>query len=411
MTVVLTPPVRTRPFAAPTYPSPRERALLLDAYDSGEWSGFRAGIGEHDARELCTLPSSVVQELPSHESRFLGGRYVRTLEALFAARTGCMYAIACNSGTSGLAMAAGAAGIQPGDEVLVPCMSFHATATAMLAFGGVPVFVEADPETLCIDVEDAEAKLTPRTRAIVAVHLGGIPAAMTSIVAFAKRAGLAVIEDCAQAPGARVGGREVGSFGDAGVFSLVETKSITCGEGGVVVTNDPRIAMKCRLIRNHGEGAAEENWSDDELTNVIGMNYRLTELQAAVAVGQFEELDARNGVRNANARHLIEGLRGFPQLVPQRIGHDCEPAYFVLKLRYRGNRDKLVQALAAEGIPMVPGYRRLLHQHPLFARRSRGACPRSVRINDELLWFSHLNPPNTRDDMDDVLRAFAKVLP
>jgi len=410
MTAVLTPPVRTRPFAASTYPSPRERELLLDAYDSGEWSGFRAGIGERDARELCTLPSSVVRELPPHESRFLGGRYVRMLEALFAARTGCTYAIACNSATSGLAMAAGAVGIQPGDEVLVPCMSFHATATAMLAFGGVPVFVEVDPETLCIDVEDAEAKLTPRTRAIVAVHLGGIPAAMTSIVALARRAGLAVIEDCAQAPGARVGGREVGSLGDAGVFSLVETKSITCGEGGVVVTNDPRVAMKCRLIRNHGEGAAEEHWSDDELTNVVGMNYRLTELQAAVAVGQFEELDARNRVRNANARQLIEGLRGFPRLAPQRSSDDCEPAYFVLKLRDRGDRDQLVRALAAEGIPMVAGYRRLLHQHPLFVRRSRDACPRSVAINEELLWFSHLHPPNTRDDMDDVLRAFAKVL-
>ncbi len=409
MTAILTAPVRTRPFAGPAYPSARERELLLDAYDSGEWSGFRAGI-EGDARELCTLPSAAVADLPRQGTQFLGGRYVRRLEAMFAARTGLAFAIACNSATSGLAMIAGAIGLQPGDEVLVPCMSFHATATAMLAFGGVPVFVEVDPETLCIDIDDAEAKLTPRSRAIVAVHLGGIPAAMDAILAFARRAGLAVIEDCAQAPGASVGGREVGSMGDAGVFSLVETKSITCGEGGVVVTGDPRIAMKCRLIRNHGEGAAEEHWSEDDLRNVVGMNYRLTELQAAVAVGQMEQLDARNHVRNENARHLIDGLHAFPQLTPQRLAADCQPAYFVLKLRYRGDRDALVRALAAEGIPMTPGYKRLLHQHPLFAARSRDACPRSVATNRELLWFGYVHPPNTREDMDDVLRAFARVL-
>ncbi|HUP60956.1 MAG TPA: DegT/DnrJ/EryC1/StrS family aminotransferase [Thermoanaerobaculia bacterium] len=395
-------PVRTRPFASSCFAGGRERELLLDALESGHWSGFRAGTGGRDAREICTMTSAAASALGPADIRFLGGRYVRLLEARFAERTGCAYAIACNSATSGLVMAIGAIGIQPGDEILVPCMSFHATATAVLPFGGVPVFVEVDPATLCIDPVDAETKITARTRAILPVHLGGVPAAMNAILALARRYGLKVIEDCAQAIGARHGGREAGSLGDAGVFSLTETKSITCGEGGVVVTNDPSIAMKCRLIRNHGEGAADERWSEEELRNVIGMNFRLTELQAAVAVAQYEQLDERNRIRNQNARYLIERL----PFIPQRVDPGDEPAYYVLKFRDR-DRDDWVRRLAAQGIPAVAGYPRLLHEKPLFA--AYGACPRSEGVNRELFWFAFIHPPNTLDDMDDVVRAFEKV--
>lgn len=395
--------VRTRPFASSTYAGGRERELLLDAFDSGNWSGFRAGVEGHDARELCTIPSADAPDV-----RFLGGKYVRMLEAMFAARTGCAFAMACNSATSGLVMAVGAVGIQRGDEVLVPCMSFHATATAILSFGGVPVFVEVDPLTFNIDPVDAAAKVTSRTRAIMAVHIGGIPADMDALLALAREHDLRVIEDCAQAPGARYKGREVGSIGDVGVFSLVETKSITCGEGGVVVTNDPAIAMKCRLIRNHGEGAAQEHWSEEELRNVVGFNFRLTELQAAIAVAQCEQLDERNAVRNENARSIIDGLRRFPQFTPQRLPDRCEPAWFVLKFRYGGDRDELVAALQREGIPTVGGFGRLLHQHPLFAPQA--ALPLSESINRELIWFPCIHPPNTRDDMADIVRAVENVL-
>ena len=401
MTVV-DAPVRTRPFAPQCFIGGRERELLLDAFDSCRWSGFRAGTEGRDARELCTIPTADALTLDGVP--FLGGRYVRLLEAQFAERTGSTYAVACNSATSGLIMAAGAIGIQPGDEVLVPCMSFIATATSVIPFGGVPVFVEVDPETLCIDPVDAESKITARTRAIVAVHLGGIPAAMDALTALARQHDLWVIEDCAQSAGARYHGRETGSIGNAGVFSLTETKSITCGEGGVVVTNDPAIAMKCRLIRNHGEAAADRTWSGEELGNVVGYNFRLTDLQAAVAVAQFEQLDERNRLRNANARYLIEQL---PMLRPQRVDEHCEPAYFVLKFRHR-DRDRLVCALAGEGIPMVNGYARLLDRTPLF--RSRATCPRSEAVNRELFWFAYVHPPNAIEDMHDVVRAVEKVL-
>ncbi len=394
--------VRTRPFAPPCSIGGRERELLLEALESCSWSAFRAGAQGFDIGALCEMPSADAAIFDDREVLFLGGRWVRRLEALFAARAGVRFAVACNSATSGLVMAAGALGLGSGDEVLVPCMSFLASATCVVPFGATPVFVEVKPDTLCIDPEDAAAKITPRTKAIVAVHLGGSVADLDAVRAL----GLPVIEDCAQAPGAAWRGREVGSLGDVGVYSLTESKSITCGEGGVVVTNDANLARRARLIRNHGEGVSDEG--------IVGMNFRLTDLQAALAIAQLEQLDERNRLRAENVRRLVAGLP--PCFTPQAVDRDATPAWFVFKMRYAAepgmpSRDELVELLAAEGIPVVAGYPRLLDAVPLFARmHAPGTCPRSEAINRELLWFSYINPPNGAEDMDDVVRAMEKVL-
>ena len=425
-------PVRSKPFAPPCQPTGREAELLMQVLESGCWSGFRAGAGGADIREVGTMSSAAALQLSPTELRFLGGPMVRKLEAMFAERCGVAFGVAVNSATSGLVAAFGAIDLEPGDEVLVPCMSFHATATAILAFNAVPVFTEVDVETLCIDVADAESKITDRTRAIVVVHLGGNCADMDAVMELARRRGLRVIEDCAQAPGARYRGCEVGSFGDAGVFSLTETKTITCGEGGVVVANDPKVALKLRLIRNHGEGLTNRDWSDAELANVIGFNLRLTELQGAVAVAQMEQLDQRNRERCANTEHLSNRLRRFPFLIPQRIDAHVSKAPYALTFRYVGRdgmpaRDEVIKQMQQEGIPAVGGYDRLLHEHPMFARRiaygtgsypfslrpntryGSGTLPRSEALNRELIWFTCINSPNTADDMDDIARAFEKV--
>lgn len=425
-------PVRSRPFAPPCQIAGREAELLMEVLESGCWSGFRAGANGADIREAGTMPSAAALQLNPTELRFLGGPMVRRLEAMFADRCGTAYGVAVNSATSGLVAAFGAIDLEPGDEVLVPCMSFHATATAILAFDAVPVFAEVDPETLCIDVTDAESKITDRTRAIVAVHLGGNCADMDAVMDLARRRGLRVIEDCAQAPGSRFRDCEAGSFGDAGVFSLTETKTITCGEGGIVVTNDPRVALKLRLIRNHGEGLASHDWSDAELANVIGFNLRLTELQAAVAVAQTQALDERNRARCVNTSHLRERLRKFPFIIPQRIDPHVNEAPYAASFRYVRRdgmppRDEVVKRLQREGVPAVAGYERLLHEHPLFARRiaygtgghpfalrpnvryGSGTLPRSEALNRELIWFTCINSPNTVDDMDDIAQAFEKV--
>jgi len=395
-------PMRTRPFAPPCSIGGRERELLLEALESCSWSAFRAGAQGFDVGALCEMPSADAVAFDDRDVLFLGGRWVRRLEAMWAARAGVRFAVACNSATTGLVMAAGALGLGPGDEVLVPCMSFVASATAVVPFGCTPVFVEVKPDTLCIDPVDAAAKITPRTKAIVAVHLGGSVADMDALLAL----GLPVIEDCAQAPGALYRGREVGAIGSLGVYSLTESKSITCGEGGVVVTNDANLARRARLIRNHGEGVSDEG--------IVGMNFRLTDLQAALAIAQLEQLDARNRARAENVQRLREGLpRCF---TPQAVERDATPAWFVFKMRYAPapgmpSRDELVELLAAEGIPAAAGYARLLDAVPLFARmRAPGTCPRSEAINRELMWFSFINPPNGVDDMDDALRAIEKVL-
>lgn len=408
-------PVRRRPFAPNCWIAGRERELLLEAFDGGSWSAFRAGAGGHDVRALTAIPSAEALAFAEGEARFLGGRWVRRLEAMFAARTGKQYAVSCNSATSALVMAAGALDLRPGDEVLVPCMSFHATATALVPWDAVPVFVEVKPDTWCLDPDDAARKITPRTRAIAAVHLGGTPAPMDEILVLARAHDLRVIEDCAQALGAVYRGREVGSIADCGVYSLTETKSITCGEGGVLVTDDARIARKARLIRNHGEGVAGDDWDDGELLNVVGMNFRLTELQAAIAIAQLEQLDERNRRLRENAARLAAGLARWPMFVPQGVERDAEPAWFRFQTRYvaeRGmpSRDELVRMLAAEGIPTLPGYARLLHENPLFARRDPRRCPRSEALNREFVWFGFIHPPNEAEDMDDAIEAVAKVL-
>jgi perosamine synthetase len=430
-------PVRSRPFAPSCFLGGGERELLLECLESQQWSSFRAGTPGQDMHRLTGLSSEELAAYGPLEARFVGGKYVRRLECQFARYTRTRFAVSANSATSGLVMALGAIDLNPGDEVLVPCMSFHSTATSVLFFDAVPVFVEVKPHTYCIDPADAEAKITDKTKAILAVHLWGNTADMDAILAIARKHSLKVIEDCAQAPGVTYRGRPVGSIGDAGVFSLTETKNITCGEGGLVVTDDPRIARKARLIRNHGEGAVESSWPDDELVNVVGMNFRLTELQAAVAIGQFDHLEERNAIRRDNFEYLLERTRRLPQLVPPKAEAGAEMVCFILKWRYRpraGDPDRatLVRAMRAEGIPLVEGYTRLLHELPIFARRiaygahgapfvppyhqgtlryGTGTCPRSEEINAQFLWFTFVHPPNSRSDMDDVVEAFGKVLP
>ena len=430
------PPVRSRPFAPACFLSGGERELLLECLESQQWSSFRAGTPGSEINRLVGLSSEELDRYGALEARFAGGKYVRRLEYLFARYTNTRFVVSANSATSGLVMALGAIDLNPGDEVLVPCMSFHSTATSVLFFNAVPVFTEVKPDTYCIDPADAEAKITGNTKAILVVHLGGNTADMDAIMALARKHSLKVIEDCAQAPGVSYRGRPVGSIGDAGVFSLTETKNITCGEGGLLVTDDPRIARKARLIRNHGEGVAESSWPDDELVNVVGMNFRLTELQAAVAIAQLNSLDQRNAARRDNTSYLLEQTARFRQLIPPKDEHGASAVCYILKWRYQPrpgdpDRDTLVRAMRAEGIPLVDGYARLLHELPIFARRiafgragapfappyhsgplsyGTGTCPRSEEINRQFLWFTHVHPPNNRSDMDDVVRAFGKVL-
>ena len=298
-------PVRERPFHSSVVIDRQEQELVNQVLQNKEFSRFM-GSQTQGIEEQLVLPSLAAEKFEGQYFTFLGGRMVRRFEAEFSKKFDVPYSISVNSATSGLSAALGAAGIGPGDEVITTCMSFSATATSILLFNSIPVFVDVDMNTFCLNPAQVEQAISPKTKAILVVHLLGNAADMDAIMSIARQYNLIVIEDCAQAPGTKYKGRYVGTIGDAGIFSFQETKNMMTGEGGMVITRDPDLARKMRLIRNHGESIPDDTWSDDSLVNIVGMNFRMTELTAALGIAQLDKLDENNRVRTENACYLVE---------------------------------------------------------------------------------------------------------
>ena len=427
-------PVRTKPFTVGPMIGPEEEALVLEAIRKRNFSRY-IGSTSPDIETLLRMPSSEARGIKA-DWHFLGGENVRLFAAEFADYFGVKYAIPVNAATSGLSTALAAAGVAPGDEVITPAISFAATGSSILLFGGIPVFVDVDPRTFCIDPDAIEAAVTPRTKAILLVHVLGSACDMDRIQAIAKKHGLKVIEDAAQAPGTKWRERYVGTIGDAGIFSFQQSKNIMTGEGGMLVTNDPEIARRARLIANHGETTLEEHHSDDEIANVIGCNFRMTELSAALGRAQLPKLAAVNEWRNQNYRILVEELSDLPWLTPPYVPEGVTYVSHVAAFLYDGkalglSRDVFVAALRAEGVPVGTGYTRTQYECPTFLRRiamgrdgwpwtagprpspvkyQRGLCPVSESLlGERFLWLYHVAHPSTPDDMRDVAAAIRKV--
>lgn len=233
------------------------------------------------------------------------GPYVSRFEADFATFCQTAHAVSVANGTVALHLALRAYDIGAGDEVIVPDLSFVATANAVLMAGATPVFCDIDPETLCIDPAQIEAKLTERTRAIMPVHLYGHPADMGQIMALARKHGLKVIEDAAEAHGAEVNGRRVGSLGDCATFSFYGNKNLTTGEGGMITSDDADFVARCRLLRDHAMSPARRYWHEE-----LGYNYRMTNLQAALGCAQLDR-----------SAELLEGRRELFRHYDARLGH------------------------------------------------------------------------------------------
>jgi perosamine synthetase len=214
------------------------------------------------------------------------GAYIDRFEAAFASFCGAKHAISCSNGTTALHLALMALGVGPGDEVIVPTLTFVATANAVSYCGAKPVFIDSEPDTWNLDPAQIEARITPRTKGIIAVHLFGHPADMGEVSTIARRHGLFVLEDAAQAHGAEHQGRRTGSIGDVATFSFFGNKIVTTGEGGMVVTNDPGVAQTVRLLKSHGMDPQQRYWHP-----VIGYNYRMTNVAAAIGLAQLERVD------------------------------------------------------------------------------------------------------------------------
>lgn len=286
------------------------------------------------------------------------GQYVTRFEAQFAAFCGVEHAVSVCNGTASLHLAIHALGIGPGDEVIVPSLTFVASANAVAYTGARPVFADVDAQTWCIDPEDAARLVTPRTRAIMPVHLYGHPADMDAINALAERHGLHVIEDAAEAHGAEVCGRRAGALGDIGSFSFYANKIVTTGEGGMLTTDDAALAARCRMLRDHAMPPQNRYWHDE-----VGFNYRMTNLQAAVGVAQMERIDGfirrKRRIASLYAEHLCD-VPGV--LLPvERAG--CTNVYWMYSIlvepAYGRSRDELIVLLRERGIDSRPFF------HPL----------------------------------------------
>ena len=304
------------------------------------------------------------------------GDYLPQFQKQFAAMLGCKHAVAVSNGTAALHLALEALAIGPGDEVIVPDLTFAATINAVFHCGATPVIVDIDPASWGMDVENARRALTARTRAIIPVHLYGRPVDIGPLDGLAKEHGIAIVEDCAEALGARYDGRQVGRFGEIGCFSFFANKTITTGEGGICLTDSDAIAARLAELRDHGMTPGRRYWHER-----VGFNYRMTNLQAAIGVGQltrFDEIVARNRRIEALYREHFGSLPGvaFPPIPPNHV----EPAIWLVSIQVPvDKRAQLIDAAAKAGIEVRPFFYSL---STMPAYRSFGRhCPNSLALS------------------------------
>ena len=348
-------------------------------------------IGEAEKR-------AVVEVLES--GRLAQGPRVAQLEERFAQLCGTRYAIATSSGTTALHLALLAHGIGPGDEVITTPFTFIATVNAILFVGAKPVLVDVEEDTFNIDPAQIEAAVTPRTRAIIPVHLYGYPCDMDPILEIARRHGLAVIEDAAQAVGATYKGRPVGSFGTA-CFSLYATKNVMAGEGGMITTDDPEIAERCRMLRNHG---MRERYQYE----LLGYNFRMSDLHAAIGLVQMDRLEEFTARRRANAAYLSEHLRSvITPTVREGYGHVWHQ--YTVRVNGGRDRDEAVRRLNEAGIGTGVFYPRPAHHYD-HIRRVVGEIhlPVAERLSREVISLP-VHPALSQADLERIVEAVNRL--
>jgi dTDP-4-amino-4,6-dideoxygalactose transaminase len=388
-------PVRSTPFPAWPIWDGTEEAALMEVLRSGIW-----GIAGD------------------------GGK-IPALERAFAAAHDAAHGQAVFNGSAALGVALHALDLDYGDEVIVPSYTFMATATSVLLAGAMPVFVDVEADTYNIDPEAVEAAITPRTKAVIPVHIGGLPADMDRILESAKRHGLAVLEDACQAHAASWRGRRVGAIGDLGCFSFQSSKNINAGEGGIILTDRKELAERCWSVHNCGR-VRDGRWYQHE---VLGSNFRMTQWQAAVLLAQMTRFEALAARREANATYLAKRLSDETPLRPLvRDARVTQHGYHLFITRYDPAgfsglpRSAFLQALQAEGVPCSEGYVPLYTMPAIRdgmerLRRAVGAkskpepdCPVTERAcAEEGIWFHQTMLLGDVSDMDDIVAAMLKV--
>jgi len=326
-------------------------------------------------------------------------------EEEFRARVGAKYAFAVSSGTAALHIAYMSL-LKPGDEVIVPAFTFIATASTVVFSGGRPVFADIDEETLTINPEDVERKITSKTKAIAPVHLFGNAAKMKELAEIAEDYNLYLVNDAAQAHGTRINGRDVGSYDDVNCYSFYPTKTITTGEGGIVTTNNKNLYEKGKLIRNHGQ-------ESKHLSSKLGLNYRMTEIAAAIGLEQLKKLDEFVEKRRRNAKILTEGLQGIKGLRPQKTNEGVYHSYSYYTVlmsldEFECSRDEFIEALKAENIEGMVYYPIPLTKQPALKRYAKSRCPVAEDVSKRVFSIP-VHSSLTNEDLDKILKAIVKV--
>lgn len=329
------------------------------------------------------------------------GRRTAAFEEAWAAYCGVRHAILMANGTLAQEAVLRGLGIGPGDEVICPSFTFNATASVVLQVGARPVFVDVRAEDFCLDPDRVEAAVTPRTKAIMPVHLYGLMADMDPLVAIAERHGLTIIEDAAQAHGATYRGRRAGTFGPA-MFSLYATKNLMTGEGGFATTDDDALADRIRLYRNHG---MRQRYYHEAL----GTNFKPTDLAAALGLAQMERLDERTAQRRQNAARLTAGLRGY--LTPG-LPEGREHVWHQYTMRFPGERDAVAAGLAERGVGTLVYYPVPVHRQAYLQAFVPGAAELDLPVTEQLaaeVLSIPVRPNLTEAELEAVIAAVREV--
>ena len=414
--------LRKIPLASRTTIGPEEKKAVMEVMDSDVLSAFIGAPGE----------------------KFLGGDKVLEFENNWKKQYGFKHAISVNSWTSGLIISVGAIGIEPGDEVICSPYSMSASATSVLFYGGIPIFSDIDSKTYNMDLKSIESKITERTKAILVVHIFGGCADMDGIMKLAKKYNLKVIEDAAQAPGIKYKNQSIGGIGDIGGFSLNFHKHIHTGEGGMIVTNNDDIAFKAQLIRNHGENYANKLTVND-LPNIIGGNYRLTEIQAAIGIVQLNKLESIIAHRNILANYLHQEISKIHCLQTFIPNNDCDHSYYIFPIKFSEEKAKISRGLFVkavneefpnasgwESVPLSEGYVEPLYLNPIYQNQialgskgfpfnfntnvkydySKGSCPVTEKMYKgifSLPLYPNLNISNVKKTIKELNSILKKI--
>jgi perosamine synthetase len=311
--------------------------------------------------------------------RYVSGPKVKEFEDQFADYTGVEYAVAVNSGTAALHITMACLGVGPGDEVIVPPLTFFSTVTSVIHQNAIPVFADIEEDTFCLDPDDVRKKITEKTKVVIPVHFFGYPARINNIIKVAEEKNVYVVEDCAQAHGAEYKGKKVGSFGDAGCYSFYATKNMTTGEGGMITTDNKDLAERAQKVRNHG-------MVDRDTHYYLGYNYRMSEINAAIGLVQLKKLETLNNIRIQNSQYILENIKDIPWLEIPHIEKGVKHVFFWCPVRIKEDilgmeTADLVKKLRKKGVEVRQRYKNPLYRQELlltqmaYPKKCPFSCP------------------------------------